>query len=66
MERLEKQRSQLNEQGLKIWFSIIVVRSLRDELHRLLLPSWSIAQVIKVVKMDGKNKAIVKVLSFFS
>ena len=25
------------------------------------MTSWTIAQVIKVVKMDGKNKAIVKV-----
>lgn len=26
-----------------------------------MMTSWTIAQVIKVVKMDGKNKAIVKV-----
>ena len=37
------------------------VRGLQDEIRRLLAPSWSIAQIIKVVKMDGKNKAIVKV-----
>ena len=38
-----------------------VVRSLQEEVRRLLMPCCSIAQVIRVVKMDGKNKAIVKV-----
>ena len=42
------------------------VRGLQDEIRRLLAPSWSIAQIIKVVKMDGKNKAIVKVYIRFS
>ncbi|KAK8794943.1 hypothetical protein WA538_005087 [Blastocystis sp. DL] len=50
MERLERQRNQLNTE----------VRSLQEEVRRLLMPSCSIAQVIRIVKMDGKNKAIVK------
>lgn len=37
------------------------MRELQEELRRLMMTSWTIAQVIKVVKMDGKNKAIVKV-----
>ena len=44
---------------------LTLVRGLQDEIRRLLAPSWSIAQIIKVVKMDGKNKAIVKVSNSF-
>lgn len=38
-----------------------VVKTLKDELRRLLRPVSTIAQVVRIIKMDGKDKAIVRV-----
>ena len=38
-----------------------VVKTLKDELRRLLRPVSTIAQVVRIIKMDGKDKAIIRV-----